>query len=164
VEFTVDGRQYSFESSVGSNPPAYQEGQTVPVAYDPDSPSDARIASFGQAFFVPSILGVLGIVFTPIGAVLLVKARRITAQRDWLQKHGQEVWATPHVDIEYSVKINHRHPYVVRATWQDESRGRMYTTTSDYIRHDPGPSLQGRTHVRVLYDPDNPDCNMLDLG
>lgn len=94
---------------------------------------------------------------------MLARAGRITRQRDWLRKHGQEVWATPHVDIERKVKLNDRNPYVVRATWQDVNNGRIYTATSDYIRRDPGPILQGRSHVRVLYDPADPDRNMVDL-
>ncbi|MEV0311356.1 DUF3592 domain-containing protein [Nonomuraea fuscirosea] len=34
------------ESSTGSNPPAYAEGEAVSVAYDPADPRDARISSF----------------------------------------------------------------------------------------------------------------------
>ena len=42
VEFTVDGKQYSFESSTGSNPPAYTKGESLPVAYDPDDPYNGQ--------------------------------------------------------------------------------------------------------------------------
>jgi hypothetical protein len=35
---------------------------------------------------------------------------------------------------------------------------------SDYSRHEPGPGLRGRTHVRVLYDPADPDRNVVDLN
>ncbi|TXK34683.1 DUF3592 domain-containing protein [Nonomuraea sp. C10] len=81
VEFTVDGRQYSFQSSTGSNPPAYAEGESVPVAYDPDDPSDARISSFWSAFLAPLITGALGLVFTPVGTLLFLKGRRLTRRR-----------------------------------------------------------------------------------
>ncbi|HLU71877.1 MAG TPA: DUF3592 domain-containing protein [Nonomuraea sp.] len=80
VEFTIDGRQYSFQSSTGSNPPAYTKGEAVPVAYDPDNPSDARIASFWSAFLAPLITGGLGLVFTPVGTILFLRGRRL-AQR-----------------------------------------------------------------------------------
>lgn len=76
VEFTAGGGDtFSFEGT-GANPPAYQVGDRVPVAYDPDNPSDARIASFGSAYLLPMILGGLGIVFTPVGGYLLVIGRR----------------------------------------------------------------------------------------
>ncbi|MFF4618995.1 DUF3592 domain-containing protein [Nonomuraea jabiensis] len=77
VEFTVGGRRYAFQSSTGSNPPSREKGESVPVAYDPSDPSDARIASFWSAFLAPVIVGGLGVVFTPIGAVLFVQGRRI---------------------------------------------------------------------------------------
>lgn len=163
VQFTVDGRQHSFENPTNVDPSEYREGQTVPVAYNPDNPSDARIAAFGEEFLMPSIFGGIAIVFAALCTWMLVKARGITRQRDWLRQHGHEVWAAARVDIERKVKINDRHPYVVRATWQDARTGRAYTATSDYIRHDPGPVLQGRSHVRVLYDPADPARNMVDL-
>ncbi|WP_327580565.1 DUF3592 domain-containing protein [Nonomuraea sp. NBC_00507] len=81
VEFTVDARRYSFQSSTGSNPPSHKEGESVPVAYDPDDPSNARVASFWSAFLAPLIVGGLGVVFTPIGAVLFAKGRRIARLR-----------------------------------------------------------------------------------
>ncbi|MGP3919121.1 DUF3592 domain-containing protein [Nonomuraea sp. 10N515B] len=81
VEFTVDGRRYSFLSSTGSNPPSHKEGESVPVAYDPDDPSNARVASFWSAFLAPLIVGGIGVMFTPIGAVLFAKGRRIARLR-----------------------------------------------------------------------------------
>lgn len=164
VEYSVDGQTYSFQSDTGSDPPAYEVGETAEVAYDPDNPHDARLASFGNAFLAPLIVGGLGIVFTPIGVVLFVKGRRILARRAWLRENGREIWAeVEHIGRAFNVRVNGRHPYVVHATWQDEQTGRTHTATSDYLRRDPGPGMQGRTHVRVLFDPADPDRNLLDL-
>jgi hypothetical protein len=165
VEFTVDGRVYSFDSSSASRPPAYDVGETVPVAYAPADPSDAQIVTFMSTYFGPTIFGGFGTVFTPIGAALFVKGRRILRRHSWLLTKGREAWARiSHVGLESSVKINGRNPYVVYATWNDEQTGRTYTATSDILRHDPGPDLHGRTHVRVLYDPADPDRNVVDLN
>jgi hypothetical protein len=164
VEFTVDGKRYLFQSSTGSNPPSYKIGDGVPVAYDADDPSNARIASFWSAFLAPMIVGGLGLVFTPIGVVLFVKGRRITRLRAWLRENGQQVWAEiERVGRDFTIEINNRHPYVVHATWRDERTARTYTATSDYLRDDPGPRLHGQTHVRVLFDPANPERNLVDL-
>ncbi|TMR92325.1 DUF3592 domain-containing protein [Nonomuraea basaltis] len=164
VEFTVDGRRYSFQSSTGSNPPSYKKGESVPVAYDPADPSNGRIASVWSAFLAPLIVGGLGVVFTPIGAVLFVKGRRITRLRAWLWEQGQQVWAEiEHVGRDFAVRVNNRHPYVVHAMWQDERTGRTYTAASDYLRDDPGPRLQGQTRVLVLYDAADPERNLVDL-
>ncbi|NJP95527.1 DUF3592 domain-containing protein [Nonomuraea sp. FMUSA5-5] len=80
VEFTVDGRRHSFRSSTGTNPPMYEKGDVVPVAYDPGDPSDAMIAAFWPAFLAPVIVGGLGVLFTPVGVVLFVKGRRSPAR------------------------------------------------------------------------------------
>ncbi|WP_329251497.1 DUF3592 domain-containing protein [Actinoallomurus sp. NBC_01490] len=164
VKFTVDGRSYSFQSSTGSNPPAYERGESVPVAYDPDDPSNARIASFWAAYLAPLIVGGLGLVFTPIGTVLFVKGRRAARLRARLRRQGLQVWAKiEHVGPDLSTLVNNRHPYIIRATWQDEGTGRTYTAVSDPLTYDPGPRLSGQTHVRVLYDPADPDRNLVDL-
>ncbi|MFG6194367.1 DUF3592 domain-containing protein [Nonomuraea sp. JJY05] len=164
VEFTAGGRRYAFQSSTGTNPPSHEKGESVPVAYDPDDPSDARIASFSSAFLAPLIVGGLGVVFTPIGAVLFVKGRRITRLRAWLRQEGRPVWAEiEHVGRDFSVRVNNRHPYVVHATWRDERTGRTYTAASDHLRDDPGPRLRGQTRVRVLYDAADPARNLIDL-
>lgn len=165
VEYTVDGRRYAFESSVGADPPAYAEGDTVPVAYDPAEPAEAQIDTFWSAYLVPVIIGGLGIGFTPLGTVLFVIGRRVLRQRAWLLEKGCEVWAEiAHVGFDFNTRINGRHPYVVHATWTDERTGRTHLATSDPLRHDPGPSLRDRTHMRVLYDPADPDRNMVDLN
>ena len=164
VEFTVDGRRYSFQSSTGSNPPSYKRGESVPVAYDADDPSNARIATFWSAYLAPLIVGGLGVVFTPIGAVFFVKGRRIARLRAWLREHGEQVWAEiEHVGRDFAMEINGRHPYLVRATWRDDRTARTYTATSDHLLDDPGPRMRSQTHVRVLYDPVNPDRNLVDL-
>jgi hypothetical protein len=165
VEFTVDGRVYSFDSSVGTNPPGYTEGDTVSVAYDPDDPSDAQIATFWSAYLAPMIIGGIGIIFAPLGTLFFVKGRRTLRQRARLLQKGREVWAEiADIGVDFSVEINGRHPYVVHATWYDQSTGRTHVATSDPVRQDPGPGLRGRTHVRVLYDPADPDRNVVDLN
>jgi hypothetical protein len=165
VEYTVDGRVYSIDSSFASSPPAYSVGEHVQVAYDPADPPDARIVSFGTNYLPATLFGGLGVVFAPLGTVLFVMGRRIRRQHEWLMRNGREVWAQiAHVGLDFKVKVNGRHPYVVHATWYDESTGRTHAATSDILRHDPGPGLRGRTHVRVLYDPADPDRNLVDLG
>jgi hypothetical protein len=165
VEYTVGGRQYSFSSSVGTNPPAYAEGDTVPVAYDPADPADAQIASTWSAYLAALIVGGIGIVFAPLGSVLFVKGRRDARRRTWLRQEGREVWAEiADVGVDFTSRINGRHPYVVHATWYDPRTGRTHVASSDGLREDPGPRLLGRTHVRVLHDPADPDRNVMDLS
>ncbi|HEY7483835.1 MAG TPA: DUF3592 domain-containing protein [Streptosporangiaceae bacterium] len=166
VEFTTpDGRRFSFRGSVGSNPPAYDVGERVLVAYDPGDPSDARIATFWSAYLIPLIFGGIGVVFASIGVPFFVIGWRRLRLRSWLRRHGQEIWAeVAHVGRNANVRLNGRHPFVVQARWQDPRTGQTFTATSDYLKNDPSPWLTAQPGVRVLFDPDDPKRNFVDLG
>jgi hypothetical protein len=163
VEFTApDGQTVSFESSTGSNPPSNDVGDQVEVAYDPDDPSDARLTSFVSLYLLPLIFGGIGILFTPIGVVLLVIGIGKRNARNKILQHGAEVWAEiAEVTVDFNVRFNNRHPYVVHATWHDDTTGRTYHSSSDYLRYDPGPNLRGQSQVLVRYNPENPDENVM---
>lgn len=165
VEFSTGaGETVTFESSVGSDPPTHDVGEEVPVAYDPANPSDAKVATGLSLYLLPLIFGGLGVVLSAVGIPLLIVGIRKKRVRRRLLRDGTEVWAEiSEVGVEFNVRINRRHPYVVRATWHDPRTGRTHHATSDYLTRDPGPDLRGRTHVRVQYDPENPDENVMDL-
>jgi hypothetical protein len=164
VEYAVEGRSYSFEHNVCSSSPSLRIGEDVPVAYDPANPSEAGIPSFGAVYGPALGVGGGGILFTTIGAVPYVLGRRKLKQQAWFRTHGREVWARiAHVAEDTSMRINGRHPYVLHTKWTDVATGRTHVATSDRLHHDPRPVLQGRTHVRVLFDPADPERNHVDL-
>jgi len=47
-------------------------GQTINVLYDPDDPQKARINKWFNLYFVPMLLGFLGLVFGGIGIGLVI--------------------------------------------------------------------------------------------
>jgi hypothetical protein len=160
----ADRREYTFRDDVGSNPPAYAVGERVSVLYDPDRPGDARIDSWANRFLGASICGGLGVVFGTIGALLLIAARRRARRSAWLRDHGRERWvAVGQIDQDFGVRVNGRSPFVVRASWRDERSGRIHTASSDHLWEHPGPVLMDGRPVRVLFDPADPDRNLVDL-
>jgi hypothetical protein len=164
VEFTTaDGRRLSFQDNTGSSPPAYEVGERVPVAYDPDNPSHARLAT-SETYLASWILGGLGLLFTAFGVGLFVVWWRTARLRSWLRRHGQAVWVEDtRVDRNLNVSVNGRHPFVVRATWQDPRTGQTHTAISKYLWRDPGPRLAAQPRVQVLFDPDHPSRSLVDL-
>ncbi|MEU3742327.1 DUF3592 domain-containing protein [Streptomyces sp. NPDC032198] len=77
VEFTsADGKPRSFEGSMGSNPPAYDQGERVDVLYRADSPGDARIDGFVSLWLLPLIFGGIGLVIVGVGTAIAVAGRR----------------------------------------------------------------------------------------
>lgn len=69
---TKEGKRIEFLSSVSSGSPKYQVNETVPVAYDPKNPYQAKINSWFALWGGPTILLVMGVVFTLPSLFLLV--------------------------------------------------------------------------------------------
>jgi hypothetical protein len=87
--YTVDGREYtvpssssyssSIYSSMRSKVNAYAVGTRHPIRYNPSDPGDMRFEvgyNFGF-FFRPFLLGMMGLVFTGVGAGLLYVSRSV---------------------------------------------------------------------------------------
>ena len=75
VEFaTREGAIRQFTDPVSSRPAGYSVGQRVEVLYHWRDHDRARLASKFRLYFVPALLGFMGLLFTAIGAVLAVAA------------------------------------------------------------------------------------------
>lgn len=64
VEYTVDGRRFTFHSSISSSPPAYKVGDQVGVLYNPDDPQAAQLNTFLDRWLFP-------VAFTSVGFVVM---------------------------------------------------------------------------------------------
>lgn len=75
VEFvTREGAVRQFTDPVSSRPAGYGVGQRVEVLYHWRDHDRARLASPFRLYFVPALLGLMGLLFTGIGAVIAVSA------------------------------------------------------------------------------------------
>ncbi|MBD1881669.1 MULTISPECIES: DUF3592 domain-containing protein [unclassified Coleofasciculus] len=71
---TPNGEIVKVESNMGSNPPGYQVGQSVPIIYNPNSPNEAEINSFWSLWFAAIFLLGMGGLFAGIGLNMLVNS------------------------------------------------------------------------------------------
>ena len=71
-----DGKSYTVHAAVASNPPEFEEGQSVNVLYIRSNPMHASIASGVQLWFLPLVFCILGAVFAPIGYLFLRHMRK----------------------------------------------------------------------------------------
>ncbi len=55
-----DGTPHLITSNTGSNPPSFAIGQHVPVLYAAADPDNAKIATFGQLWFLPIAFAFVG--------------------------------------------------------------------------------------------------------
>lgn len=72
VSYAVDGKLIEVTGYVSSSPPAYRVGDKVQILYDKNSPTIASIDSFMERWFVCTLLGLIGAVFSMIGAGMFV--------------------------------------------------------------------------------------------
>ncbi|HEX8162639.1 MAG TPA: DUF3592 domain-containing protein [Pyrinomonadaceae bacterium] len=71
VTFEVRDRgAFRFTDPLHTSPKGYDVGQQVEVLYHWQDHSRARLASPFRLYFVPGLLGFLGLVFTSVGAII----------------------------------------------------------------------------------------------
>ena len=68
---TMSGQVVEVTDSLSSNPPQFKEGQIINVLYDPENPNRARINKWFNLYFVPLLLGFLGLIFGGIGIAVI---------------------------------------------------------------------------------------------
>ena len=78
---TEDRRRFEFTGDTGSQPAAFDVGETVRVLFDPARPETARIDSFFQLWLLPLILGGLGTVFSGFGLAATLSMARESVRR-----------------------------------------------------------------------------------
>ena len=67
VRYEVRGEPYQITGSVISSPPAYAVGDSVRVLYPPGQAKAAQIESWFDFWFLPALLGGMGLLFGGIG-------------------------------------------------------------------------------------------------
>jgi hypothetical protein len=77
VRFTAqDGSTVTFKEGFSANPPAHQVGDKVKVLYEPGNPQNARVDDFMNGWFLPLLLGGMGLIFGLVGVSLGLNAIR----------------------------------------------------------------------------------------
>jgi len=76
---------YSFQSSMGSNPPAYQVGQQVEILYNPEAPEQAVIAADNSITtnYMMWLFAGVGAVLVLLGVYPLAKLVKQLRERVW---------------------------------------------------------------------------------
>jgi hypothetical protein len=72
INYDVNGRTYTYESSNSSDPPAYDVGEKVQLLYRPNDPEDVRVNSWFDLWFLPAMLGGGGVVVAIVSIVMMV--------------------------------------------------------------------------------------------
>ncbi len=158
------GVRREFASTISTSWRAYNEGDPVPVLFDPEDPETASIDSATERFVLPGIFAGMGMLFVAIGGgVIFWRVRRISTVAR-LFHHGTRISAeVTGCSLDTSVTINGRSPYRVFAQAKHPATGMLASFRSDPIWLDLSSELAGAS-VPVLIDPADPDAYYVDLA
>ncbi len=164
VEFTdANGNRHTFLSAIGSYPAPYEIGEKAEVLYNPADPTDATLDSFGALYIGPIIVGSLGLVFTLIGGIAEWVHRKRQSQIANLRQRGKRIEADfIRVDLNTSIRVNNRSPYVIECQWTNPGDKKVYTYRSENIWYDPIPFLGDRRKFNVYVDASQPKVHWMD--
>lgn len=70
VTFTTQKGEFQFTDPVSSSPAGYSVGDRAEVLYHWQDHGRARLASPFRLYFVPGLLGLLGLIFTSVGVIV----------------------------------------------------------------------------------------------
>ena len=105
----------------------------------------------------------LGAVFLILSISFVIYLSRRAATEKRLLENGTRIQANiDDVTLNYSVRVNMRHPYVIQCSWLDSQTQKVYVFHSDSIWYNPMPYLGELTTLPVYIDPDNPKRYVVD--
>lgn len=165
VQFrTLENQVINFTSSVGSNPASYQVGETVEVNYNPTSPNSAKINDFTSNWLTVLILGLMGTLFSFLGAIFPVNIIRFSRKKKWLLQNGKRISSEfQKIEINTSFSVNGSHPYIIVSQWHDTETRTMYIFKSENIWYNPEKFVNNKT-IDVLVDSKNYKRYYMDIN
>lgn len=165
VEYeTRGGEKVEFQSTAGSSPASYTVGENVEVLYVSQKPQEAKIKGFMDVWFLVVIFGVFGVVFTLLGGVFLSIDIGKIKRRKWLLQNGLRIETKiDRSELNASVSVNGKNPYVIISQWQDPATQKIYLFESEDIWFNPEQYVKNRT-VPVLVDPKNYKKYYMDIS
>ena len=158
------GQSHQFISNFSSNPPMFEPGDWVQVAYSKSNPSSAQVKEFWPLWLGPIIFGFIGLIFFSIGLGFTFIPALRKRRNDKLRQRGKPIPArVTEVTMNTSVTVNGRHPFVIHAQWFDPQTSSVRLFKSDNFWYDPEPYL-AHEEVTVFVDKQNPKRYWMDTS
>ncbi len=159
-----EGKKVEFTSSVGTNPPSYSKGQKVEILYHPTEPQNAKINDFFSLWGGSVILGGMGGVFFTIGTGIILVGVLKNRKDEYLKKNGVPIETKfQSVEINTSLSVNGKHPFVVLTRWQNPSTSELHIFQSNNLWFDPSDYIKSE-RITVFIERNNPKKYYVDLS
>lgn len=165
VTFVDDaGENHVFTSGTSSNPPSYDVGERVDVLYEAGKASSAKLNGTFSLWGGAIILGIMGGVFTLIGASMVVVPKLISARKSAIRQTGTPVETQfQSIEINDMVEVNGRNPFRIVTQWQHPITHEIHVFESDNIWFDPNDYIPDAP-ITVYVDMSNPKRYTMDIG
>jgi hypothetical protein len=165
VQFkSKNGQTVTFESSTGSNPASYSQGQRVEVFYRQTAPQDAEINDLFSLWGPPAICGTLGAAFFAFGGGFILTRTLRKRKNAYLRGNGRRIETDfQSVELNTSFAVNDRHPFQIVTQWQNPTTSELHVFRSDDIWLDPTAYINGQ-RIIVFVDDNNPKRYYVDLS
>jgi len=160
-----DGREVRVAGSYASSPPCCRVGDAVRVRYDPAHPERAAMEGFMSSWFLATLLGGLGVVFTGVGLLLRRLLRRVGATGGASVAGLVTVAVPARLAGLRQVQGPQGRGWVVQARGIDPRSGAERLYESEPLPFDPTPQMMRMTSVTVAVQPLlGPEADRMDLS
>jgi Protein of unknown function (DUF3592) len=171
-----EGKEVEFTSPVGSRSPGYSTGQKVEVLYRPTELQSATINDFFSLWGLSVTLGGLGGLSLMLGTGSILLFNRvdglinrkvdglINPKNESLKENGVPIETEfQSVDINTTVSINGRYPFIVLTRWQNPSTSELHIFQSNNLWFDPSDYIKSK-RITVFIESNNPKKYYVDLS
>ena len=158
VSYTYNGRQYGAYLSEYSS--SMREGDDVILYVSKDNPKKVRTE---MLLFLPTlILSIVGAPFLIVGGIFFLIVSIKSRKKKELLQNGRVVEAiVTGGQMNYSMRVNGRHPWKLECKYEDTYTGATYLYSSYNIWKDP--FLYIGQIVKVYVDRENPHKYYVDV-
>lgn len=162
VSYEFEGQQYD-HVRLNVYTPSMHEGDTITVYVDNNNPDRVVGTESSPAMFF-YIFGGTGLVFFTIGIVFVVVIAKKKSKTKWLLENGRVIHGTvTNINVNFSVRVNGRHPRVVYCSYQDPGTGMIYQFKSRNIYEDQANCIAIGDSIDIYVDPENYAKNYVDV-
>ena len=153
---TKSGKAVEFDTRWSSNPPEFELGEQVPIAYSAANPEDVRVATRSWTSLVMFCFGSL---FLFLGG----RGFYVRHRNQQLLREGTPIRTTVfRVTLNPAISVNGVHPWLIVTQWQNPRTRSKRFYQSENLWSDPTPHLSGDP-ILVYVDPKRPGHYVMDI-
>lgn len=136
-------------------------GDRVTLWYDSANP---EVISFGDSAAYNMRAVVMGLLIFVFGMYFFIKYVAADISGKKLVASGMKVAAEVKIERDERFRAGDNNPWLIRGIWTDNRTGKEYSYSSKLYTIDPAPYLNGRSHVDVYVNPDDPSKYHMDTS